>query len=325
MPSASPTTSPTPSPTPLPETSYTVEAKLGVAGFCASGFPIAAFKAALRAQLGYGTVSVTAVVDQSTLCGSRRMLGRQLDVSSTVKKVRVEYEVQLVVQAEADLVTSGLNEFSDPSTGALTAFATEFESEIVDGGVFALPAGFSLPVADVEVAVSVIVTASPTQAPTKAEVSSMKEEEGGISGAMLAGIVAAVFVVLAVIFVSLQKKPVKHVEKVYSTGDEEAPEEVAPTNPTAPGQVVQPVHPAPQEEVSLVIAPVQAPAPAPAPSPAISPARPTEITLSPTATRGPPCDLFIDGMDESDDDDDDSAVVGGSGTTWVSNPGAPSS
>merc|ERR1711865_1291536 len=96
---------------------------------------------------------------------------------------------------------------------------------------------------------------------------------------MLAGIVAGAFVLLAIIGVSLQKKPDK-VEKVYSVGDEEAPATVPSTNPTAVDQVV--VYPAPEEEVALeIVAPASLPPP-------VSP-----IVLSPTATRGPPCDLFI--------------------------------
>jgi hypothetical protein len=279
-----------------------VEAKLGIEGYCASDFPVAAFKIALRSQLGFGTVTVTSVMDQSTLCGARRLSGsgRNLaGISTTAKKVKVAYAVQLVVETEKDQVVSGIASFADTTTGALAALSSEFSDEItLTGDAPAL--GLAMPADEVETAVSVVVTYSPTMAPTKYEVSSMEGDGGGINGGMIAGIVAVVFVLVGLIGVQTTQNVPKKVEKVYNAGDEgDAP----PTNPTTtqpstreahpvPSTTeVQPVYPAVEEEaasVSIVRAPTRP----------TQTGSPVEITLSPTATRGPPCDLFIDGMPE---------------------------
>lgn len=339
-------------PTPLPEVSYKVASKLGVKGYCASDFPRDQFISALREQIGFGTVNITSLEDQSTLCTARRQLST---VETDVKKVKVSYDVLLVVEAERDTVKNVVDDFSDTSgaSTALADFSNKFVSEITGSGL-TVAADFDVPAAEAEAATSIEVSQAPTAAPTNVptplptEVSYVSSSSDGTIGAVeIVGIIVALIVAITVAtWISKTSKKKKEPAKVY---DADAVKAIPPANPTKSSSAASnkaqqvfpgpdspppedatrasPVYPGAYEETKeeekeeeavaaggkdqlvLAVAAGEKDQLVLQGSPVLEEDKRAEpLVMSPLATRGPPVDLFIDGIggltDSSDDDEE---------------------
>ena len=132
----------------------------------------------------------------------------------------------------------------------------------------------------------------------------MNDEDGGLPDYALPLIVVAVCLVAGIVYVQTrinQKTHVKQAEKVYAS-DEGSQEAVRPANPTlADGSASAPAVRTPerarQSSPGVEDSPVLA-------IQSSSPPR-VEIHLSPNARRGPPVDLFAQGLDEDDSSDEE--------------------
>jgi hypothetical protein len=239
MPTASPSIAPTIAPT---VTYFRVEAKMGIAGFCADDFPWEPFKEAMVSQVG-SPVTITGVVDDSDACSRRRLGGasfgqqrRQLPVA--IKQAKVSFEIYFAAdeQGDADVAISTLSSLN------ATAFEATLETRIIFyyGSV---PADFGVPPGAIEAPQTIHVSLAPTAAPT---IPPILEPHGDYGSHTIAGmapwqfslVVVGVILLLSAAYISTQKKLVvkKKVEKVFATADEESKEEEeGHPNPTISG------------------------------------------------------------------------------------------
>jgi hypothetical protein len=297
-------------------TYYRIEAKLGVAGFCADDFPWEPFKEAMAAQVNR-SVTIVDVADDSSACSSsRRRLGAVSSLLERrrlagIKQAKVSYRVDYDAdeQDDADLTTSTITSLD----------AAVFESALRDRILFyypSVPADFGVPPDAIEAPAMVFMTPAPTPFPTVPPTE--KDDEVKIVGLVpwqFALIVVGAILVLATIYLSLQPAPQK-VEKVYINTDDasgDAKDESTkatsspplPPNPTlssadagAPGSAAP--GSAPQARGLVAESPAARPATDPSP-------RERELTLSisPHAKRGPPVDLFTLGLEEVSDSEEE--------------------
>jgi hypothetical protein len=282
---------------------------MGVAGFCADDFPWEPFKEAMAVQVG-SPVTITGVVDDSDACSRRRLGGasfgqqrRQLPVAIKQAKVSFEVDFDADEQSEADLATSTLSSLN------ATAFEAVLETRIIFyyGSV---PSDFGVPPGAIEAPQTVHMSPAPTPAPTVPPTpeSGADGKVAGMEQWQFALVVVGAILLMAFAYISTQSQPERKIEKVFAGDDEDEDKEVseanqAPSNPTISG-----VNPGYNPTVSAPDSNTQVPeitAPPLAPSsPSRVPVPAARLTISPTAKKGPPLDLLVDSLYNSDDEEE---------------------